>query len=98
MTAIGGHGAEKDVHKLSFKGNMEQVVMDTSCSKWGEVLCMFWKRPLVCKREGGSPEAPQKEMSPGIVEGAKAFPLQQLQMPACEWRTAWVVGHMRAIL
>lgn len=62
VTAIGGHGVEKGVYELSFKGNVELVVMDTSCSKWGEVLRMFWKRPLVCKWEGGSPEAPQKEM------------------------------------
>lgn len=45
--------------------------MDVSYSKWGEVLCMFWKRPLVCKWEGGSLEAPQKVMS--LVERAKAF-------------------------
>lgn len=65
--AMGNHSTGKGVHQLSFKGDMERPVMNTSHSKTSEVLCTFWNRPLVCKWEVGSPNVQMKEMSPGIV-------------------------------
>lgn len=57
---------------------------------------MFWKRPLVCKWEGGSLEAPKKVMS--LVERAKAF--SPVAAPDANlWSgTAWLVGHMKVTL
>lgn len=65
--ATEGHSTAKGVHELSFKGDTERPVMNTSHSKLSEVLCIFWKRPLVYKWEGGSPKTPLKERSPGIM-------------------------------
>lgn len=81
MAATGGHGTEKGVHELSCKGDVERTVMDTSHSKLGESLCMFWKRPLVYKWGVGSRKA-QRKMSPGMEE-AKTLGLP-CSSPRCQ--------------
>lgn len=43
MSATGGDSAEKG-HELSFRGDVEQAVMDTSLSIQGKILYMFWQR------------------------------------------------------
>ena len=64
--SCGSHGdcdAEKGVHELSFKGDVERARLDTFHSKVSEILCIFWKNPPVCKWAVGSPKAQRKEMS-----------------------------------